>query len=167
MSETKEREEKGGIHIDTGGGQAYVGDVTVKDGDFVGGDRISVGGVSGDNVAIAAGRGAQAEANTGVSGGELAELFAAVYRAIEDRPEDPDVDKEELVATAQHIEAEAAKDEEANPNKVERWLHNLAAMAPDIVEVVVGCLTHPAAGVGTVIRKIAEKARAEAQAAGG
>ena len=62
---------------------------------------------------------------------------------------------------------EAAKDEEANPNKVERWLHNLAAMAPDIVEVVVGCLTHPAAGVGTVIRKIAEKARAEAQAAGG
>jgi hypothetical protein len=32
-------------------------------------------------------------------------------------------------------------------------------MADDILEVTVACLTNPAAGVATVIRKVAEKAR--------
>jgi hypothetical protein len=87
-----------------------------------------------------------------------------VYKQIEARPEDPDVDKEELTETVQKVEQEAAKGEEANPTKMERWLKFLGDMAPDILEVTAACLTNPLAGVGTVIRKIAEKASAEAGA---
>jgi hypothetical protein len=166
MSEEKKAKGTGGIHIDTGGGQAIVGDVSVQGGDFVAGkkvvrgDEIRVGDITGSTVAI--GRHAQATHTEGVSGEDLAQLFAHVYQQIEARPADPDVDKEEVTETVQKVEKEAAKGEEANATKVERWLKFLGGMAPDILDVTVACLTHPLAGVGTVIRKIAEKARAEA-----
>ncbi len=112
--------------------------------------------------AVAVGTGASAQITHGVDAAELAALFEAVYRKIEARPEDPDVDREELASTVEKIQTEAARGEEANPNKVERWLKFLAGMAPDIFEVAVATLTNPAAGVATVIRKIAEKAKAEA-----
>ena len=166
------KKEKSGTHIDTGGGAYVGGKVEVHDGDFVGrdkvihGDEIKIGDVTGDNVAIAAGREAQAEVTQGVGGEDLAALFAQVYRQIEARPEDPDVGKDELTETVQKIEKEAAQGEKANPHKVERWLRFLGEMAPDILDVTTACLINPVAGVATVIRKIAEKARAEAQAAG-
>jgi hypothetical protein len=179
MSEEEKDRERGGIHVDTGGGQAYVGDITVQNGDFVGGkkivygdevrgdkvsgDKYTVGDITGSNVAL--GQGAQATHTEGVSGEDLASLFAQVYRQIEARPEDPDVDKEELAETVQKVEQEAAKGEAANPTKIERWLRFLGGMAPDILDVTVACLTNPLAGVGTVIHKIAEKARAEAGSA--
>jgi hypothetical protein len=99
----------------------------------------------------------------GLGGDELTELFASIYECIKARPPDPDVDKEELSENVQRIEREAAKGEEANDNKIERWLRTLAAMAPDIFEVTVAALTHPLAGVATAIRKIALKASEEAQ----
>jgi len=165
MSKKKE------TRIETDGGAYIGGKVEIHGGDFVGrdkivhGDEITVGGVGGENIALAAGRRAGAEAVQGVGGQDLAALFAQVYRQIEARPEDPDVDKEELTETVQKVEGEAAKGEEANPRKVERWLRFLGEMAPDILEVTAACLTNPAAGVATVIRKVAEKAKAEAQAA--
>jgi hypothetical protein len=165
--------------VDTGGGAYIAGGVQVNDGDFVGRDKIQVDVIKGDKVQgdkftardisgshVAWGRGAQATHTEGVGGAELAKLFAAIYQKIDARPADPDVDKEELAETVHKVEQEAAKGDEANPNKVERWLRFLGGMAPDILEVTVACLTNPLAGVGTVIRKIAEKARAEAQAAG-
>ena len=91
----------------------------------------------------------------------LAQLFEAIYQQIEARPEDPDVDHEEIAGEVKRIEQEVAKAEAANPNKVKRWLANLAEMAPDILEVTVASLTNPAAGVATVISKIAKKAKAE------
>lgn len=177
VSEEKKEKDRGDIQIDTGGGSSYVGDIKVEGGDFVGGRKIVYGDeVRGDKVGgdryttgditdstVAMGRGAQATHTEGVSGEDLAQLFAQVYRQIEARPEDPDVDKEELAETVQKVEQEAAKGEEANPNRVERWLKFLGGMAPDILDVTVACLTHPLAGVGAVIRKIAEKAKAEAQ----
>jgi hypothetical protein len=36
-------------------------------------------------------------------------------------------------------------------------------MAPDIGEVVLASLTNPAAGIATVIRKVAQKAKEESQ----
>jgi hypothetical protein len=172
-------------HVDTGGG-AYVGgsvdtgggdfvgrDKTVQGdevhgdkvmGDKVGGDKITVGDISG-STGVAIGRGAQATVTQGLGGDEIASLFAEIYQQIEARPEDPDVDKEELTETVQKVQEEAAKGEEANPNKVERWLKFLSDMAPDILNVTVACLTNPVAGVATAIRKIAEKAKAEAGSA--
>jgi uncharacterized caspase-like protein len=156
--------------IDTGGG-AYIGGNVTAGRDFVGrdqivygddvdGDKITVGDISGTGVAV--GRDAQAAATQGMGGDEIAQLFAAVYRQIEARPLDPDVDKGELAETLQKIQGEMARGEEANPNQVECWLRTLSRMAPDIFEVTVACLTSPAAGVAAVIRNVAQKAQEEA-----
>jgi hypothetical protein len=133
-------------------------------GDKVAGDKISVGNISGSK-GIAIGRGAQATVTEGVSGADLVKLFETVYKQIEARPEESDVDKEELADTVQKIEKEAAKGEEARPKKVERWLKFLAGMAPDIAKVTAAALAHPAAGIGTAIALIAEKFKGESATA--
>lgn len=168
--------------IDTGGGAYIGGSVATGGGDFIGrdkivhgdevhgdkvmgdkvsGDKITVGDISG-SAGIAIGRGAQATVTQGLGSEDIAKLFAEIYQQIEARPEDPDVDKEELTETVQKVQEEVAKGEEANPKKVERWLRTLAGMADDIFEVTVACLTSPAAGIAAVIRKVAEKAKQEA-----
>jgi hypothetical protein len=138
-----DKKEERGTHVDTGGGAYVGGQVTVSGGDFVGRDQVKT-------------------VTHGLSGDDLARLFAQVYQTIEARPEDPDVDKEDLTELVQKVQREAAKGEEANPTKVERWLKFLGEMAPDILEVTAACLTHPAAGVATAIREIAARAGAEA-----
>ena len=148
------------VQIDTGGG-AYIGGSVTVGGNFVGRDQIHIS----DSTGVAVGPGAQASVTQGLGGDELARLFAAIYQQIEARPEAPDVDKEELADTVQKIQAEVARGEQANPNKVERWLGNLAKMAPDILDVTLACLTNPAVGIAAVISKIAEKAKAEAGSA--
>lgn len=124
-------------------------------------NSIHIGGsVSGNNVVLA-GNHIQVTQSNGVSREEIAKLFETVYKRIEERKDDPEVEKEEIKQTVQRIEEETAKGEEANPSKVDRWLRTLNDIAPDIGEVVVSCLTSPAAGIATVIRKIGEKAKAE------
>jgi hypothetical protein len=143
------------------------GDVVYGDkvgGDAVGGDKITVGDITG-GTGIAIGRGAQATVTQGLGGDEIARLFADIYQRIETRPEDPDVDKKELTGTVQKIQKEAAKGEQANPNRIELLLKTLALMASDIFDVTVACLTSPVAGVATVIRKVAEKAKEKARQA--
>ena len=130
-----------GRTINTGGG-AYVEGKVEAGGDFVGRDKTVT-------------------YNYGASTADLAQLFEAIYQQVESRPEDPDVGKEEIVDEVKKIEEEAAKGEEANPNKVERWLGTLAQMAPDIFDVVVASLTNPAAGVAKAISLIAKKAKEE------
>jgi len=150
-----------GSHVDTGGG-AYVGaGVTVEQGDFVGRDQQKIS-TAGEGTVIGDGSTSTVTRTEGVSGQDLAELFSGIYQRIESRPPDPDVDKEEITETVRKIETEAAKGEEANPKKVERWLRTLGTMAGDILDVTAACLLSPAAGVATVIRKVATKAQAEA-----
>jgi hypothetical protein len=162
--------------VDTGGGAHIRGDVNTGGGDFVGrdkfvggdevrgdrvgGDKITVGDISG-STGVAIGRGAQSHVTQGASAEALAKLFADVYQKIDARPEDPDVDKEELTETVQKIETEAAKGEQANPRKVERWLRFLVGMADDVAQVTAACLVHPAAGVAAVIRMVAQRAKEE------
>jgi len=156
--------------VKTGGGdftgrdRIVHGDVVGGDkvaGDKVGGDQIQAGDISGTGIAI--GRGARASVTQGVSGNDVAALFAAIKQQIDARPEDPNIEKDELHELVQNIEQENTKGEQANPNKVERWLRTLASMADDIYEVTVESLKSPAAGISTVLRKIAEKARGKAE----
>ncbi len=138
----EQKSKAGGRSINTGGGAYVEGKVKVSGGgDFVGRDKTVT-------------------YNYGTGVADLAQLFEAIYQQIEARPEDPDVDHEEITDEVKRIEQEVAKAEEANPNKVERWLGTLAQMTPDIFEVVVASLANPAAGVATVISKIAKKAKA-------
>ena len=158
----------GGTHhhgntIDTGGG-AYIGGGVQASGDFVGrdkvvhGDQITMGDVSGTGIAI--GRGAQAHVQQGLSGAELAAIFRAVNAQIDRRPEDPNVDKDELRDTAQNLKDEVAKGEAANATKVERWLKGLLDLAPDVAEVALTALANPVAGAATAISKLAQRLKA-------
>lgn len=151
-----------GNSVSTSGGAYVGGSVRVNGGDFVGRDQTKVSG----DAAIAHDQGHATVTKTqGMRGQDLAALFEDVYQKIESRPPDPDVDKEELAETVKKIQQEAAKGEEANPRRVERWLKTLGLMADDIVDVTAACLLSPAAGVAAVIRKVAEKAKAEASSA--
>ena len=125
-----------------------------------GGNSIRIGSsVSGNNVVLA-GNHIKVTQSNGMQAAEIAKLFAIIYQKIETRPEDPKVEKEEITQAVQRIEQETVKGEEANPDKVDRLLKTVSGMAPEIGEVILATLTSPAAGIATVIRKIAEKAKA-------
>ncbi len=91
----------------------------------------------------------------------VAEAFASIYEQIKALPEDPDVLPEELIQEVQYIEQEVAQGEAVNEKKINRWLRNLADMAPDIFDVTVATLINPVVGIAEVIRKIAIKAKEE------
>jgi regulator of protease activity HflC (stomatin/prohibitin superfamily) len=93
-----------------------------------------------------------------VTGNDLARLFQAIYQRIHSRHEDPDIRKEELVEKVERIQEEIGKDEEANSKKIERWLRELANIAPDIFEFTVAALPNSLAGMATLVRKNADRA---------
>lgn len=162
--EGKMESKHGGINIS--GGTLNV------QGDMVGGDKIVQGDEihAGGNVNIAnIGAGAQVgqfaqgdniTQTQGASAQDLAALFRAIYKQVDARPNDPNVERGEIRDTVKNIETEAGKGENANPNKIERWMKSLKELAPDILEVTAAALLNPLAGVSTALKKIAEKARA-------
>lgn len=90
-------------------------------------------------------------------------LFELLEEKIKARPADPNVDKGEIQEQVNQIKAEAAQGEKANPNKLERWIRNLAGMAPDVVDVMAASLGGPISGLTAVIQKIAARVKAEAE----
>jgi hypothetical protein len=168
--------------VNTGGGSYYAGPIDVG-GDFVGGDKhvtqtaggdivgrdkivnerqgdINVGNVSGTGIAI--GHGAQASGTSGLSAAE----WAQVYHRIEARPFADPLDKEDVVAHVKNIEQEAAKGDQAEAPRLERWLKKVGQLAPDILDVTLAALSGPQAAASAVIRNVIRKAR-EGSASGG
>jgi len=96
---------------------------------------------------------------TGIQAAALTAMFEAVFKKIDTLPTNPDVDKDEIVETVQKIQNEANKENQANPNKLERWLTSIAQMAPDILDVMAASLVSPISGVAVTIKKIVDKAR--------
>lgn len=94
-------------------------------------------------------------------------LFELLEERIKTRPEDPDVDKQEIQEQVKQIKTEAAQGEKANQNKLERWIRNLFSMAPDIVDVMAASLGGPISGLTAVIQKIAARVKAESETTGG
>lgn len=93
-------------------------------------------------------------------------LFELLEEKIKARPEDPNVDKQEIQEQVSQIKAEAAKGEKANLNKVERWIRSLSGMAPDILDVMVASLGGPISGLTAVIQKIAARVKMESESKG-
>ena len=91
----------------------------------------------------------------------IADAFNSIYEQIEARPVDSDVAPEEIVTQVEYIQQEVIRGDEANGNKVKRWLRNVADMAPDIFDVTVATIINPVLGITEAIRKIAIKAREE------
>lgn len=124
------------------------------------GDRITIGDTNRSILAV--GRSARVTITQNEQRTELAREFQLIQELVAARPEDPNLDKEELSSAIMKIEEEVTKGEQANPNKVERWLKNMGLMAPDILEVTLATLTGPIPGITAVVRKVAEKAKVEA-----
>ena len=159
MAKTPHDQPEGGPHVD--------GNWNIS-GDYVGGNKTVTQHAGGDIV----GRDKITTTNTttGLSGDQLQQLltaFAAIQKQIDARPEDPNVGKDEIKRTVDDVKTEVQKGGAANPNKVQRWLTGLAAMAPDIFKVTVATLVNPVVGVATAIQLIANKAQEELKADSG
>jgi hypothetical protein len=98
-----------------------------------------------------------------VGANELAALFEKLYKHIESRPVDPDIDKSEIVEVLQKIEEESGKGNDANETKLGRWVENLNQMAPDILDVVLASLGGPVSGMTAVLKKIADRAQQQSR----
>ena len=59
----------------------------------------------------------------------------------------------------QEIQAELRNNNKADEDFIMRRLRNIGRMAPDILEVILATIVHPALGFGIVAKKIAEKAK--------
>jgi len=123
------------------------------------GDQINVTN-TGENVSIAAGR--KASVNQGLTAEEISDLFQIVFRRLDQKTDLPDTKKQEIKETIELIENEAQNGPEANEKALQHYSRTLARMAPDILDVVIATATNPLLGAGTIIRKVAEKAKAEA-----
>ena len=91
----------------------------------------------------------------------LEKLFILLEERLEARPQDPNVAKEEIGNQIEQIKAESARGGKADQTKLERWIKNLAGMAPDIVDVMTTSLGGPVSGFTAVLQKIAAKVKAE------
>jgi hypothetical protein len=121
------------------------------------GDQITIGTIS-KSTTFAVGSGSTVTVNQSQESpdAKITDPFQAICRQIELRSADENVDKTELAQVVQKIAAEAALGEQANPNKVERWLRSLGRMAPDIFEATATCLS-TLAEASPEIRRAAEK----------
>jgi hypothetical protein len=146
---------QGFINRPTGSVSQHFGD-TVQ-GNKTSGD-IHTGAISGQGVAV--GHGAQAtwSQQRGLAGDEVARLFQPIYQQIQAR-QSSEATKTLLAEQVQQLEGETRKGEQANEQVVRDRLTVLAEMAPDVLEVVASALVSPAAGVASLIKKVAAGVR--------
>jgi hypothetical protein len=138
------------------------GNVNIKNGDFVGGDKsikVDKGGVyaGGDIRESTIVTGNQNQVGNLEATREA--LFTELFKKIDQRADTPPEDKEDLKVNVEEIKAEAEKGEKADETFLSRRLRNIERIAPDIAEVVLATLVNPAAGFALVVKKVAERAR--------
>ena len=127
-------------------------------GDYVGGNKTVTQTAGGDIV----GR----DKITGLDAGQwqkLTQAFAHIQGQVDARPADPRADKDEIKQTVQRIQDEVKQGDNANGDRLHRWLLNLGAMADDIFQVTVATLTSPAIGLAKVVQLVAQRAKDEKQ----
>ena len=135
----------GTARIVKAGGSVVGGNVTVKNGSFVGRDKIDVRS----------------------SSSEVQVLFQPIYRAIAERPNTRPNERADLEAEVKEVETEVVKGETADESFLLRRLRNIERMAPDILQVVMATIVSPAAGLGLAASKVAKKMAKDAGAGAG
>lgn len=88
--------------------------------------------------------------------------FRTILETVDQKQNLANAEKEDLKSDILDVQAEASKGDKADEGFLARRLRNIKRMAPDILDVVTGTLVNPIAGFGVVVRKVAEKMRAEA-----
>ena len=123
--------------VNTQGGHFVGRDMTVQ-GDKVGGDKISVGDVSGTGVAI----GSSANVQMGLAAADVAQALAPVLAAVQTNA----ADAATQVAAMQEVEtlkAELAKGKDADDSRIASILDGLANLVPGAVAAVVSAFGAP------------------------
>ncbi len=126
---------------------------------------VRVGNISdiSGNVNVAGGNITTHHTVTGLSAGEIKQLFDGLYTAIESNKKVSPTKKEDLKAEVKEIQSTVTeavqKNEKVDEGFLSRRFRNIARMAPDVLDVVVATLGNPLAGLGVAARKIAEKAK--------
>jgi len=114
---------------------------------------------------IAGGNISTQQTTTGLSAADIGKLFEQIYSTIEARPNTSPADKVDLKAEVQEVQSvvtqTVTKKNGLDEDFLSRHFRNIARMAPDILDVVVATLENPLAGIGVVVKKIAEKAKEE------
>jgi hypothetical protein len=102
---------------------------------------------------------------TSLSAAEIKQLFDGLYSQIDARANTTPADKADLKAEVKEIQSTVTqatqKNEKIDESFLSRRFRNIARIAPDVLDVVVAMLGNPLAGLGVVVRKIAEKAKEE------
>lgn len=128
------------VNINSGGGPVFLGKVDNRKGIIKGRSDKYQNSLSTDQVNI---------------------LFEKLFISIDNHPKLRFEDKTDLKTEVVELREELNK-EEANESFLMRRLRNIGRMAPDILEVTLATITHPAAGFGIIAKKVAEKAKASA-----
>jgi hypothetical protein len=118
------------------------------EGDLVQGDKFT-----GDKITVT-GDQARLQISRGLDAADLAELFKEVNRCIERQPEQAEIGQDELKDLARRVEQEIAKGDQANPDRLQRWLEALEKYAPEAVEIVVNALLNPGAGAASAVKAV-------------
>jgi hypothetical protein len=124
-----------------------------------GDQNVIQGSISGGVIVQGRGANVAVQQSSGINEEQLPLLFEKMYRAIQSRPDDPSIDKEEISETVQRIEQEVKKGDQANDSKLKRWMESLNKMAPDIVDIILASLGGPVSGMTAILKKVAEHAR--------
>jgi len=127
------------------------------------GDNISVES-SGENTAIAAGRGASV--NQSIRIAEIDNFFDEIIHQVEHQ-QGLSYDKKQEIKEVVELSQEEAKQNKPNEKRLAVYFQNIAMMAPDILEVAVAAASASIVGplpVAILIaKKISEKAKADAR----
>ena len=87
-------------------------------------------------------------------------IFKPIYHAIEKSSRN-ETEKADLVADVHDIESEISKGEQTDESFLARRLRNLKKSAPDIADVALSALAGPGSAISTIVKKVAEKIKAE------
>jgi len=90
------------------------------------------------------------------------EVLAETFENIQKRPDTSPAQKANLEGEIQEIEMEVKKKKSRKGYLAQRF-NNVGRMAPDILDVILASLGNPVSGIGMTIKKIAEKAKIEAE----
>ena len=123
-------------------------------------ESITIGDISG-GTGFAIGRGAQAVVTQ--HSGEAIDQVSTIFKTLEQIVSTitNEADKKVAESAIETLEVEARKGDQADESTVKKWMGFLAETAPDAWDVAIDFFINPIKGVGTVFKKIAERAKLE------
>jgi hypothetical protein len=93
-------------------------------------------------------------------------IFRSVYIAVERRPNDPNVEKEELVFLVNNIYQGAMEGNAVDSAILYRWLKQLYSLAPDVFQVCVTILSNPSSDLSSRVLQVVQEVKREAEPVG-